>query len=68
MADEFFTKKVCDRCGKPLVVRTMSYFNTDAICPECAEAERKRPDFPAAHAAEVAAVRAGDWNFKGVGL
>ena len=24
MADEFFTKKVCDRCGKPLTVRTMS--------------------------------------------
>ena len=46
MADEFFTKKVCDRCGKPLTVRTMSYFNTDAICPECAaavgETERKR--------------------------
>ena len=68
MADEFFTTKNCDRCGKPLTVRTMSFFNTDAICPECAEAERKRPDFPAAHAAEVAAVKAGDLNFKGVGL
>ena len=68
MADEFFTKKNCDRCGRPLTVRTMSFFNTDAICPECAEAERKRPDFPAAHAAEVAAVKAGDRNFKGEGL
>ena len=68
MADEFFTKKNCDRCGRPLTVRTMSFFNADAICPECAEAERKRPDFPAAHAAEVAAVKAGDRNFKGVGL
>ena len=68
MADDFFTKTTCDRCGKPLTVRTMSFFNTDAICPECAEVERKRPDFPAAHAAEVAAVKAGDLNFKGVGL
>ena len=43
-------------------------FNTETICMECAEAERKRPDYEAAHAAEVAAVRAGDFNFKGVGL
>lgn len=68
MADEFFTKKTCDRCGKPLAVRTMSYFNTQVICTECAEAERRRPDFGAAQAAEIAAVRAGDRNFKGVGL
>ena len=69
MADDFFTKTTCDRCGKPLNgVRTMSMFNTETICMECAEAERKRPDYEAAHAAEVAAVRAGDFNFKGVGL
>ena len=69
MADEFFTKTTCDRCGKTLNgVRTMSMFNTETICMDCAEAERKRPDYEAAHAAEVAAVRAGDFNFKGVGL
>ena len=68
MADEFFNKRVCDRCGKPLTVRTMSMFNTDTICMECAEAERRRPDYEAARAAEEAAVRAGDRNFKGVGL
>ena len=69
MSDEFFTKRVCDRCGKSLAGgRTMSVFNTDTICMECAEAERKRPDYGEAHAAEVAAVRRGDWNFKGVGL
>ena len=33
MKDEFFTKTVCDRCGKPLAGgRTMSIFNTDTIC------------------------------------
>lgn len=69
MSDEFFTKRGCDRCGKSLAGgRTMSFFNTDTICMECAEAERKRPDYGEAHAAEVAAVRSGDWNFKGVGL
>ena len=69
MNDESFTKTVCDRCRKPLAGRrTMSFCNTDTICMECAEAERKRPDYGAAHAAEVAAVRAGDLNFKGVGL
>ena len=69
MTDEFFTKKVCDRCGKPLNgVRTMSMFNTETICMVCAEAERKRPDYAAARDAEAAAVRAGDFNFKGVGL
>ena len=35
---------------------------------KCKDAERKRPDYDAAHAAEVAAAKAGDWNFKGVGL
>ena len=68
MADEFFTKRNCDRCGKPLTVRTMSMFNTETICMGCAEAERKRPDYAAARDAEAAAVRAGNFNFKGVGL
>ena len=68
MADEFSTKKVCDRCGKPHTVSKKSKFKNETICMECAEAERKRPDYETAHAAEVAAVKAGDWNFKGVGL
>ena len=68
MADEFFTKRNCDRCGKPLTVRTMSMFNTETICMDCAEAERKRPDYAAARDAEAAAVRAGNFNFKGVRL
>lgn len=67
--DTFFTQMNCDRCGKPLAGgRTMSMFNTDTICLECAEAERKRADYEAAREAERAAVAAGDRNFKGVGL
>ena len=43
-------------------------FNTDTICLECADTERKRADYEAAREAERAAVAAGDRNFKGVGL
>ena len=69
MGDEFFTKKTCDRCGGSLEGgRTMSMFNTETICMACKEKERKLPGYDAAHAAEVAAVRGGDYNFKGVGL
>ena len=67
--DTFFTQKTCDRCGGSLAGgRTMSMFNTETICMDCAEAERKRPDYAAARDAEAAAVRAGNLNFKGVGL
>ena len=67
--DTFFTQTTCDRCGGSLAGgRTMSMFNTETICMDCAEAERKRADYKAAQEAERAAVKAGDWNFKGVGL
>ena len=42
--------------------------NTDTICMACADEERKRKDYEAAREAERAAVKAGDRNFKGVGL
>lgn len=46
MYDEFFMKKVCDRCSKDLSQgRIMSMFNEDCICMECKEQERKRPDY-----------------------
>ena len=67
--DTFFTQKTCDRCGASLDSgRTMSRFNTQTICMECAEAERKRCDYAAAVEAERAACAAGDRNFKGIGL
>lgn len=67
--DAFFTQTTCDRCGGSLAGgRTMSMFNTETICMACADAERKRADYKAAQEAERAAVKGGDWNFKGVGL
>ena len=69
MADRFFTQKTCDRCHAPLTGgRTMSMFNTDCICMECAKAERSRKDYAAARDAECAAVRGGNHNFAGIGF
>ncbi len=66
--DEFFNKKRCDRCGAPLDGgRTMSRFNTDTLCMECAEEERHHPDYQLAADAELAAVRSGNRNFEGIG-
>lgn len=69
MADKFFTQTTCDRCGGSLAGgRTMSMYNEQCICMACAEAEQKRTDYDKAREAERAAVKAGDRNFKGIGL
>ena len=41
MNDPFFNKETCDRCGKKLTIRIMSWFNTDCICMECKDKESK---------------------------
>ena len=66
--DDFFKKKTCDRCGAELKVRTMSMFNEDVICLECKEKETQHPDYEKARDAEMAEVRKGNYNFKGIGL
>lgn len=69
MSDPFFAARTCPRCGADLAGgRTMSRFNTDPICLACAKAERRHPDYAKACEAELAAVRAGDRNFPGIGL
>lgn len=46
--DRFYEKTHCDRCGKKLFSRIMSWFTEDCICHECSRAERvirrKLPD------------------------
>ena len=65
--DRFFTQTKCDRCGRSLAGgRTM--FNEETICMDCADKERERTDYKAACDAEIVAVRAGNRNFKGIGL
>lgn len=58
----------CVRCGKQTNVTIVSMFNTDEICLECKDAERQHPDYQSAVAAEEAAIRSGDFNFKGIGM
>lgn len=62
------TMSACDRCHKDTNVKIVSMFNTEEICLDCKDEEKKRPDYDAAVKAEEAAVRAGDFNFKGIGL
>ena len=59
----------CARCGADLATTSsiMSKFNQDTICAACKVRERAHPDYKAADAAEVAAVRAGIYNYPGVG-
>jgi predicted nucleic acid-binding Zn ribbon protein len=39
MEDKFFTKNNCDRCGKKLDARTMSWFTDETICMTCSDKE-----------------------------
>ena len=45
----------------------MSMYNTDIICMECKEKERKRPDYEEARRVENEHVKAGNYNFGGIG-
>jgi len=45
----------------------MSRFNTDMICMECEDRERAHPKYAEAAAAELRQVRAGNYNYAGVG-
>ena len=66
--DKWFSKKRCDRCGGSLDGgRTMSRFDTACLCMRCAEAERHHPDYEKAVEAELAEIRKGNYNFKGIG-
>ena len=67
--DDFFKKTRCDRCGGSLDGgRIMSMYNEDVICMACKEKEQKRSDYRKAVEADNAAIRRGDFNFKGIGL
>ena len=58
----------CDRCHKDTDTWTMSMFNTQTICMECKEKERRSPRYKEALEAERVAVKAGNRNFPGIGL
>lgn len=58
----------CGRCGRRTLSTRMSIFNTDECCEDCIREEQEHPKYEEAKAAELAAVRAGNYNFPGIGL
>lgn len=59
--------KNCQRCGKETICTIMSMYSTAEICMDCKDKETKRPDYKAAVDADVAAIKQGNYNFKGIG-
>ena len=57
----------CQRCGKETQCSCMSIFNTQMICMECEAKEHKHPKYQEARQAELVEVRAGNYNFGGIG-
>jgi len=57
----------CERCGNEAIARIMSMFNTEMICLDCKEAEKKDPRYEQAVKAEMEACRQGDYRFPGIG-
>jgi hypothetical protein len=61
-------QKRCERCGKEDFCFIMSMYNTQMICLDCKEKEKKRSDYNKAVEEEAKAVKRGNYNFKGIGL
>jgi len=57
----------CNRCGSVPFSLTMSRFNTDMICMKCEARERAHPKYAEAAEAELRQVRAGNYDYAGVG-
>jgi hypothetical protein len=55
------------RCGCESLASIMSMFNTDEICMACKAKERQHPDYRRAADRELAEVKAGNYNYPGVG-
>ena len=65
--DRFFAQKNCDRCGGSLSGgRIMSMLNTECLCLDCKEKEKTRKDYNEAVQAELAEVKKGNLNYKGI--
>ncbi|WP_346866650.1 MULTISPECIES: gamma-glutamylcyclotransferase [unclassified Clostridium] len=65
--DKFFTQKTCDRCcGSLEKGKIMSMFNTDCICMDCLEKEKKDKDYKKAVKADHEEIKKGNYNYKGI--
>ncbi len=57
----------CHRCKKETNMHIMSMYNTQLICMPCKDKEEKHDDYAEARDAEHEQVKAGNYNFKGIG-
>ena len=57
----------CQQCYTETNAHIMSMYTTALICLVCKDKETERPDYKKAVDADVAAIKSGDFNFKGVG-
>lgn len=61
--DKWFST-TCARCGvQPTGASICSRYNSDQVCMACREDEKKLATYPACEAAELAAVKSGNYNF-----
>lgn len=58
---------VCHRCGEKSFSFIGSMFNDELLCTKCEDKEKAHPKYEAAREAENAAVKAGNYNFPGIG-
>jgi len=65
--DRFFTIKQCECCGGSLEGgRIMSRFNENCICIDCSDKEKQDPEYHRAVDADIAEIRKGNYNYKGL--
>ena len=57
----------CQRCYDKASGHTMSMYSELLICTDCYDKERKRDDYEKARDAEITSIKAGNYNFKGIG-
>lgn len=57
----------CERCGEKTSSMIVSMFSEEWICMSCKEKERKHPDYKKANDADIEQIKAGNYNFKGIG-
>lgn len=58
----------CARCGGETHITTMSFFDDSIICAECDKIERAHPKFAETRAADIEAMRGGNYSFPGTGI
>ena len=57
----------CQQCSEKANTHIMSMYSTRLICLMCKDKEERRDDYKTAVDADNAAIKSGNFNFKGIG-